>query len=135
VRGDVALAADILRRSVGARLREGVSMAALTTFRIGGPAALYLEPDDESDLRAAAEAIARAEIPYAVLGKGSNVLVSDAGFPGLVVRLGRGFRWAAREGNELRAGGSMPLPALASMAWRASRSRSRSPRPLAEPSG
>jgi UDP-N-acetylmuramate dehydrogenase len=116
VRGDVALAADILRRSVGARLREGVSMAALTTFRIGGPAALYLEPDDESDLRAAAEAIARAEIPYAVLGKGSNVLVSDAGFPGLVVRLGRGFRWAAREGNELRAGGSMPLPALAGIA-------------------
>jgi UDP-N-acetylmuramate dehydrogenase len=51
-----------------------------------------------------------------VIGKGSNVLVSDAGFPVIVVRLGRGYRWAARDGDLLTAGGAMPLPALAGVA-------------------
>ena len=93
-------------------------MAPLTTFRIGGPAALYLEPNDVRDLEAAGEAIVRAEIPFAILGKGSNVLVADDGFPGLVLRLGHGFRWSAREGTRLVAGGAMPLPALAGVALR-----------------
>src|SRR5207247_8877183 len=57
-----------------------------------------------------------SDIPFAVLGKGSNVLVSDEGFPGLVLRLGKGFRWAARDGSRLTAGGAMPLPALANVA-------------------
>ena len=58
----------------------------------------------------------RAAIPFAVLGKGSNVLVADEGFPGLVLRLGRGFRWTARAGDVVQAGGAMPLPALAGVA-------------------
>ncbi len=53
-----------------------------------------------------------------MLGKGSNVLVSDRGFDGLVIRLGRSFRWAARDGDRLAVGGSMPLPALAGVALR-----------------
>jgi UDP-N-acetylmuramate dehydrogenase len=116
VTAEVGRATEMLRASVGARLREHVSMAPLTTFRIGGPAALFLEPQDGSDLEAASAAIAAAEIPYAVIGKGSNVLVADEGFPGLVLRLGAGFRWTARDGDTLRAGGSMPLPALAGVA-------------------
>jgi UDP-N-acetylmuramate dehydrogenase len=91
-------------------------MAPLTTFRIGGPAALYLEPDDERDLAAAADAIGQARVPFVVLGKGSNVLVDDEGFPGVVLRLGRGFRWTARDGDTITAGAAMPLPALAGVA-------------------
>jgi UDP-N-acetylmuramate dehydrogenase len=91
-------------------------MAPLTTFRIGGLAALYLEPDSEKDLLAAGEAVRETGIPFVVIGKGSNVIVSDHGFPGLVLRLGRGYRWAARNGERLSAGGSMPLPALAGVA-------------------
>ena len=53
-----------------------------------------------------------------MIGKGSNVLVSDRGFDGLVLRLGRGYRWVARDGLRLTAGGSMPLPALAGVALR-----------------
>ena len=106
-------------------------MASLTTFRIGGAAALFLEPEDEQDLAAAGDAIVRADIPFVVLGKGSNVLVADAGFPGLVLRLGRGFRWAARDGDVVRAGGAMPLPALvrhrAAARARGSRVRRRDP--------
>jgi UDP-N-acetylmuramate dehydrogenase len=110
------LATELLRASCGDRLRVGLSLAPLTTFRIGGPAALFLEPEDDDDLRAAADAITRTDIPFVVLGKGSNVLVADAGFPGLVLRLGRGFRWAAREDEEIVAGGAMALPALAGVA-------------------
>ena len=55
-------------------------------------------------------------VPYVVVGKGSNVLVADEGFPGIVLRLGKGYRWAGREGERLTAGGAMPLPALAGVA-------------------
>jgi UDP-N-acetylmuramate dehydrogenase len=106
----------ILRSGSGKRLRADFPLAPLTTFRIGGPAALYLEAEDEGDLTVAAEAIGAARIPWIVIGKGSNILVSDRGFPGLVLRLGKGYRWAARDGARLHAGGSMPLPALAGVA-------------------
>ena len=113
---DLALAGEILRASCGDRVRTEFPMAPLTTFRIGGAAALYLEPNDEADLDAASAAITRTGIPFVVLGKGSNVLVTDAGFAGLVLRLGRGYRWSARAGDVLTAGGAMPLPALAGVA-------------------
>ncbi len=113
---DLAAAERILRAACGDRLRVRFPLAPLTTFRIGGPASLYLEPENEADLAAAARAILATGIGWTVLGKGSNVLVADEGFRGLVLRLGRGFRWAARDGKRLTAGGSMPLPALAGVA-------------------
>lgn len=115
--GDAIRRAEtILRAACGDRLRTRFVLAPLTTFRIGGPAALFLEPEGEPDLVAASEAVREAEIPVAILGKGSNVLVADEGFPGLVLRLGKGYRWSARAGGRLTAGGSMPLPALAGVA-------------------
>lgn len=109
-------AESILRAACGDRVRTHFRLAPLTSFRIGGPAALYLEPQSDADLVAAGEAIRETGIPFVVLGKGSNVLVADAGFAGLVLRLGRGYRWAAREDDRLTAGGAMPLPALAGVA-------------------
>jgi UDP-N-acetylmuramate dehydrogenase len=106
----------ILRAACGDRVRTGFRLAPLTSFRIGGRAALFLEPASEADLVAASEAVRETAIPVVVLGKGSNVLVADDGFPGLVLRLGRGYRWAARDGVRLRAGAAMPLPALAGVA-------------------
>jgi UDP-N-acetylmuramate dehydrogenase len=106
----------ILAAASGQRLRRQFPLAPLTSFRIGGPAALYLEAESEADLLGAAEAIRTAGLRWFVIGKGSNILISDAGFAGLVVRLGRGFRWTARQGSRLRAGGAMPLPALAGAA-------------------
>ena len=113
---DLARASAILREGVGGRLRSDVTIAPLTTFRLGGPAALYLEPDSIDDLRVVARAVHETGIPVVILGKGSNVLVSDGGIDGLVLRLGRGFRWSARDGDTLTAGGAMPLPALAGIA-------------------
>ncbi len=108
--------AEAMLRDADTPVRSGFPLAPLTTFRIGGPAALYLEAQEDRDVLAAAHAVEATGIPWAVIGKGSNILVADDGFPGLVIRLGKGFRWAAREGPRLRAGGAMPLPAIAGVA-------------------
>lgn len=109
---------DGLVTRIKARCTRDASLAPLTTFRIGGPAALYLEPESDADLVAVAQVVSQDDLPYVVIGKGSNVLVSDRGFDGLVLRLGRGYRWVARDGLRLTAGGSLPLPALAGVALR-----------------
>jgi UDP-N-acetylmuramate dehydrogenase len=114
----IARAREILRSETADRVRVAFPMAPLTTLRIGGAAALYLEPESEADLVAAAHALNETGIPHAVIGKGSNLLVSDEGFPGLVLRLGRRYRWASRDGSRLTAGGAMPLPALSGVALR-----------------
>jgi len=106
----------ILRAACGDRVRADVPMAPLTTFRIGGPAAVFLEPETLEDLHAVGRAVAQTGVAVAIVGKGSNVLVADEGFPGIVLRLGRGFRWSARDGGTVTAGAAMPLPALAGVA-------------------
>lgn len=115
---DLPDAERILRERLGSRLRVGFPLAPLTSFRIGGPAAFYVEAEDDGDLEAVGHAADRAGVSVAIIGKGSNILVSDEGFAGIVVRLGRGYRWAGRDGDVLTAGGAMPLPALAGIAMR-----------------
>jgi UDP-N-acetylmuramate dehydrogenase len=105
-----------LRAAFGDRVRASYPLAPLTSFRIGGPADAYLEPESVDDLEALARVIADTGVPIVVIGKGSNILVADAGFHGVVIRLGRGFRWSARDRAGLSAGGAMPLPALAGVA-------------------
>jgi UDP-N-acetylmuramate dehydrogenase len=112
----IVRAEAVLRERCGDRVRASFPLAPLTTFRIGGPAALFLEPEGEADLLAASEAVGESGVPWLVLGKGSNVLVADGGFPGLVLRLGRAYRWSARAEDRLTAGAAMPLPALAGVA-------------------
>jgi UDP-N-acetylmuramate dehydrogenase len=117
VRADaVAAAESILRGSGGERVRRDFPLAPMTSFRLGGPAALYLEAAALEDLSAVGRAISETGLPLLVIGKGSNLLVGDRGFPGIVVRLGKPFRWAARDGELLSAGAAMPLPALAGVA-------------------
>ena len=106
----------ILRQVAAERVRPRFPLAPLTSFRLGGPAALYLEARTTEDLSAVARALRETGLPLLVIGKGSNLLVADEGFPGIVLRLGKEFRWAARDGDALSAGAAMPLPALAGVA-------------------
>jgi UDP-N-acetylmuramate dehydrogenase len=116
--GGLARAESILRAACGDRLHTAFPLAPLTTFRIGGPAALYLELASDRDLEAAGDAVRATDVPVLVIGKGSNLLIADRGFAGLALRLGRSFRWAARDGDRLSAGAVTPLPALAGVAMR-----------------
>lgn len=109
-------AVTALAHACGARAKPEYPLAPLTSFRVGGPAAILVEAESDEDLAAVADAVARWSLPWFVIGKGSNVLVADRGFAGVVVRLGRSYRWAGQDGVRLRAGAATPLPALANEA-------------------
>ena len=66
---------------------EHVPLAPYTTFQIGGPARWFAEAASEDDIAAGVAFAAKRHLPLFVLGGGSNLLVSDAGFPGLVLRI------------------------------------------------
>jgi UDP-N-acetylmuramate dehydrogenase len=102
-----------LGRALGDRVTAGRPLGALTTYRVGGPATLTVEPADEDELVALAHHLEGLDVPVLVLGRGSNLLVADRGFDGLVVSLGAGFESIAVEGQVVRAGASVALPVLA----------------------
>ena len=108
--------AATLERDCPGRVRRGVPLAPLTTFRLGGPAAVMLRPEHTDDLAAAAAALAGAggEVPVLIIGRGSNMLIGDGGWPGLAINLGAAFRDITRDGDELEAGAATPMPGLAS---------------------
>jgi UDP-N-acetylmuramate dehydrogenase len=93
------------------RVRLGVPLAPFTTFRVGGPADCLLEVHDSSEL-VRAVAIARScDVPLAILGGGSNVLVSDSGVRGVVVRV-RGGATTDEGAGHVRADAGVSLNGL-----------------------
>jgi UDP-N-acetylmuramate dehydrogenase len=111
--GAITRALDALRPLRGRAVPAG-ALGALTTYRVGGPAAVLITAADDGDLALIADAAAASGLPVLVVGKGSNLLVSDAGFGGLAVVLDpAGFEDIAVEGTTIRAGAAVPLPALA----------------------
>lgn len=91
----------------------GHGLAQLTTYRVGGPAALFVRPDDQDELMGVAKALVGTGVPSLVVGRGSNMLIADAGFEGLAIQLGPGFETTRVRGNRLTAGGAAALPVVA----------------------
>ena len=82
-------------------LQENLPLSAWTTFNVGGPARYFLNATSEQDVVDGLDYAKRRKIPVLVLGGGSNLLVADGGFDGLVLRIGlRGMTW---EGPHLHA--------------------------------
>jgi len=98
---------------LGERARRQVPIGPLTSYRVGGPAALFVEVADEADLELAGRAVRASGVPVLVVGRGSNLLVADRGFPGLALVLGAGFTDIAFEGTDVVAGAAVSLPVLA----------------------
>src|SRR3989442_6849275 len=107
--------ADLVRRvrqgrpDVGERelLRKHVS------FRIGGPAEILVVPRSGDELRAVARALFDEHAPFVILGAGSNVLISDGGIPGVVLKIGKGVDRVTRDGDRINAQSRVGLPHLA----------------------
>lgn len=118
----IEVAAGILRERAHGPVVEGGAIAPLTSYRLGGPAGVLFEPATDADLDALADAVRASGLEVLIVGRGSNMLVSDRGFPGIAVRLGAGFRWSRRTDDGIEAGAAMPLPALATFAWHEQRS-------------
>jgi UDP-N-acetylmuramate dehydrogenase len=118
-------ALDLLGVLLGDRLRRDVSLAPMTTYRVGGAAAMFVDVRSLDDLAAVAEVRARTGVPVLVVGRGSNMLVADHGFAGIALSIA-GFadhidlpdaKIAAHDqvGTPLvvGAGGGVALPVLA----------------------
>jgi UDP-N-acetylmuramate dehydrogenase len=86
---------------------ENVALAPYTTFRIGGPARWFAEAVTEDDILAGLFFARERGLPLFILGGGSNLLVSDRGFPGLVLRIAiRGIDIAQKDGISLFSAGA-----------------------------
>ncbi len=106
--------ASTLLAHLGQQVVAGGPLGALTTYRVGGPAALLVTARQVADLTAVREASGASGLPVLVVGRGSNLLVADAGFAGIAVILDpAGFGAISVEGTSVRAGAAVPLPALA----------------------
>ncbi len=97
-------------------VRENVPLGPLTTYKAGGPAALFADVSTIDELAALVDSGLTREGRVLVLGRGSNLVVADAGFDGLVVKLSGEFATATITGEVVEAGGAMPLPKLARQA-------------------
>ena len=104
-------------------LPEGVEadypLARLTTIRTGGPADFFARPDSVDRLAGLLAWAKEGGIEVGVVGSGSNLLVADAGFRGLVVKLDGSLAAIEQEGERLRCGGGARLPQAAARAARA----------------
>ena len=100
--------------SLGDRVVRDAPLGILTTYRVGGSAALLVTVSDERELESVSLASRESGLSVLTVGKGSNLLVADSGFRGIAVVLDpESFSLLEVEGHTVRAGGAMPLPVLA----------------------
>ena len=101
-----------LHSRFGARFAARRPLADLTSFHIGGPADLFIAVESETELQEAVAAAHGEGIPVFCLGAGTNLLVSDRGVRGLVVRLGEGFRKITIAGARVIVGAAVDFGVL-----------------------
>jgi UDP-N-acetylmuramate dehydrogenase len=100
-------------RILGPLAERGVALAPLTTYRVGGPAALFVRPRTIDDMAVIARAVEASDLPVLVVGRGSNLLVADDGFRGIAISLSILGTSIEIEGTCVHAGGAVALPVLA----------------------
>jgi UDP-N-acetylmuramate dehydrogenase len=109
---------DLLRNILGGgSLLEHQPLSAHTTFKTGGDADCICLPESEAQLADILTALKKSGVPYFIMGRGSNVLASDAGFRGAVVKIAYGGIRA--DGNTIYADAGVPLKAVAAAAAKA----------------
>jgi len=114
-------AARFLAERLGGRVRIGVPLAPMTTYRVGGDAAVFVDVESIDDVSAIAAARAGTGVPVLVVGRGSNMLVADGGFDGIAVSISQFTQQielpdcggSAGEPCTVTAGGGVALPVLA----------------------
>jgi UDP-N-acetylmuramate dehydrogenase len=98
---------------LGERVRFAVPLLRYTSFRVGGPAEVFAEPDTLTALQALIMLLHQESVPYFLLGGGTNILISDKGIQGVVIKLGEGFDYSCWEEQEdiarVRVGAARPL--------------------------
>jgi len=88
-------------------------LAPFTTYKVGGSAAVFASPRNDDELRLVADVVRETGLPVLVVGRGSNLLVADAGFPGIAISLAAMAEWIEFHDTVVYAGAAVALPVLA----------------------
>lgn len=89
-------------------IQEGITLARFTTLGTGGPARAFARPETNEDVQGALRFAAERDLPVAVIGLGSNLLVADDGYDGLILKLAGELSRVDVQGDLLVAGGGAP---------------------------
>ena len=104
---------EIRAKIADENISTGVPLSRFSTYRVGGPAALLIKIDDTPVFSTLVKALKKFHLPVLLIGNGSNVLISDDGFEGAVLKLGESFETIEIEGEVVKAGAAVKLPVLA----------------------
>lgn len=105
-----------LEKAAGREGAADVTLAGMTTLGCGGPAALVIVAGDTAALAAILATASDSNLDWCVLGRGTNLLVSDRGWEGLVIRLTGELASCRADGERLHCGAGLPLPRAAALA-------------------
>lgn len=115
--GELALRGRLQAAMGPGLIRMAEPLSRHTTMRVGGSARFWVEPETEEGFAELVRFCHDESIPFLVMGRGSNLIMKDGGFPGVVAHLGRGcFTEVAVSGNEIMAGVGVKLKQLAATA-------------------
>ena len=101
-----------LTQKTGSTVLADEPMSKHTTFKIGGDAELLIIPSSEEDLKAVLKILKQACVPFFMIGRGSNILVSDGGINGAVIKLGDDFGTIKIENEKVSCGAGVGLSRL-----------------------
>jgi len=102
-----------LRSMITGSVRAGEPMRNHTSWKIGGPAEIFVQPNGLRDLKLLILYAAERDLDITVIGNGSNLLVSDYGIRGMIIQIGKGMDHLISKGNRITAGAGVKLPRLA----------------------
>ena len=114
-------AAERLKQAVGAGIfLTDEPMSRHTTFRTGGPADIYIEPSGVEELKQVLDICREENVAYTIIGNGSNLLVGDGGYRGVLISFGKPFAQVTIEGAQVRSGAGALLSTVAKQVLNAS---------------
>ncbi len=102
-----------IKKRIKGRVEENFPLRSITSFGVGGPADLFVLPQDEEDILNTIEYAKQGGLPLTFIGRGTNLLVRDGGIKGIVVSLKDGLKYIRQEKSCLTVGAGVPLPFLA----------------------
>lgn len=108
---------DLISKAIGAeKVFVDEPMAFHTTFKIGGSADILIEPANKDEIIETLKILKQFDIPYFVMGNGSNILVSDKGIRGAVIKISKLMQESTCSANTIKAGAGIKLSRIANTA-------------------
>ena len=103
---------ELIEWKVGS-IKKDEPLAGHTTIKIGGPADLFIEPSSIKNLEKTMELVRKYKVNWRAIGRGSNLLVSDKGIEGVVIKLGNGLNQLEINGTKIIVGAGYSVVSLA----------------------